>query len=99
MRARVWVPLGCLILVKGILLMLVIPPWLGPDEALRFEYARLFRVSGLTTLTPRSDEKGQAEVLRSMTLFGSWKFMDLPEPAGEGTKRLALSPLQRDTAS
>jgi hypothetical protein len=91
--------LAALFLIKAVLFCLILRPWLGPDEAIRFEYARLFSLSGFRSLTPKTSKPNQSEVLRSLTLFNAWEFMDLATPDEAGHRSFQDSPFNKDSAS
>jgi hypothetical protein len=98
-RNSLYILLVLLFVTKALLFCLVLRPWLGPDEAIRFEYARLFASTGLKTLTPETSESNQQEILRSLSLFKAWDFMDLPQPSESGQRSFLDSPFQKDSAS
>ena len=98
-RNKLHLLLILLFVTKAVLFCLVLRPWLGPDEAIRFEYARLFVSSGFRTLTPQASEPNQGEILRSLTSFKAWDFMDLRQPDEAGHRSFMVSPFRKDTAS
>ncbi len=65
------------ILIQGILYIFLIPPWQSPDETHYFGYGALLSENAEL----RSDEHKNIsrEIMESMALFQSWKYMNLPK--------------------
>ncbi len=69
-----------LIFVKGILFVLLLPPWQGPDEPTRFEAAALVSESPFWPPAYGQDPALQGRIVSSMRQFQAWKFYDRKEP-------------------
>lgn len=77
---------GCLlglILVKGLLFILLLPPWQGPDEAARLEPAIVVARRGIQSSGMIPDLEFQGDTVASMRVFRAWDFYERKTPSPE----------------
>ena len=69
-----------LIFIKGILFVVLLPPWQGPDEPTRFEAVYLTAHGPWWPPAYTPEPTLQSRIVDSMRQFQSWKFYDRQEP-------------------
>lgn len=66
------------VFIQGFLFIFIIPPYQSPDETHYFTYGVLLSKS--SELHSEEHKKLDRDVMDSMAVFHSWKYMNLPQP-------------------
>ena len=66
------------VFVQGIFYLFLIPPWQSPDETHYFGYSVL--LSKNAELRSKEHRNVSKEIMESMAIFHSWKYMNFPIP-------------------